>query len=795
MNIKNSFKKTKSKTNKRSLNLYFVDGGFLLLTLLFSFLDGFVFKLGNQINRNVSNIIVVLLPTIITIVSIVLSLTKAEIYGVKLHEFNILRGKWTYSFLRMVICVIVLFLSYSILMVFEIVLPIYILEGIAVYYSFYFSIQEIPLLLNNNSRIIKILKNYYKNHDKSEMLGSQNKDTIFYTVLENIVFTKGIFAAYSAMSEKCDKEYNSTLLHYLLEIQNTYLFEAIDNIEFIKTNINGSFRGISLLEAIDMGFSNLKQLLMFNDQFNYKTIITSYDETYQLARSYFSLHKICNLIGFVDKEKNELRKIISPLFLNYHLNKANSFDQYSFLIVMSIWTLPEGELWFIKAVRDNDYASFGLFSEQKRPIGLFLSILMAYVVKMFPQTMTNIKNFVNERSEGLNSDGATWKQMLLRRIEYSNPHVFASSLGDLLKIYDSVNPSTFENIFIKKSGLIQDYKGFTKNYLFNAWIETILFVHPFYFTSDEIRLHLDALNEDEKRCLAYYLPQKWITNGTLSNDIKLEFLNLFDESYLAKNANVSELVEVFVEFHNKYFTKYYDEKLQNISADIQLIKEEFIKAFEEYETNEFFDASIDLSGQEYLSYDLRIDGFEIGGLVEAYAKSVVDSLALSIRDEISKFASAESLISVSDDFELTDESLRRIKQLKPEFTGISNSLPSGYRNDEILSKIKIIDDEILPTDFYGKNGCFKFRIQLDKEKTVVRYLKPSEIETIIDRDYTKINGRYKYSEYKDDKIKNVLLTREELIKYLSKSIIFVQLVFRQKIVLINGKYLMIKEFN
>ena len=739
------------------------------------------------------DVIIVLLPTIITIVSIVLSVTREKIYGVTFNDFNRLRGFWFYSFIHMIGCLITIFSLFTVCSVFNSFVSIYLIDAIAVFYSAYFSIQEIPVLIGNKTRIGKILKNRYKRRDTSDFLGRQETEQILIRVIENIILTEGLRTAYKTLLDEKDKKYNAILLNNLLDIQNRYFWDANDDVEFIKSNINGTYRGIDISIAIENGFNNLRDLLKFDKDFDYKNIVSEEDETYQLTRSLFSLYRICESNKLVNKENKKLKDIANCILFQRYATDKDKTKPYSFIALMAISTLPAGETWFLKSLRDGDSSAFSLFSIDKQPIGLFLSILIAYIVKVFPANAEKLSAFVNEPILGLNNDGRSWKQHIEMSIERANATELKNSLMSLLQIYNSIKSSYFENVFIKENGAIHDYYGFTKEYIFNAWMEMVLFGYCFQLTAEEVKDEIESLADNEKEMFAYYLPKRWIQDGKLKKDAKLEFLSMFgDESYkVAETWRNNEIIDVFVNFHNKFFKKKIDEKIIETSADLLSIKERLTAPFNKIQKDELFDRSIDLSDEKLFSYSIRIDGYEFTSLVDSYSRSLEDSISFSIRRMILDASTEENKVDI-DNYEFNETIITKIKQINPSFMSESNYLVYDKEHIKDFQHLQISKSSVLPTNFFGKVGSVSFNIQLDDEKTIVRRLTNEEIEKVIEKEYSLVNGLYKFSEYGNDETRSILVTKDELVSYISKKIIFAVLVFKAKVVLRDGEYLIVK---
>lgn len=232
-------------------------------------------------------------------------------------------------------------------------------------------------------------------------------------------------------------------------------------------------------------------------------------------------------------------------------------------------------------------------------------------------------------------------------------------------------------------------------------------------------------------------------------------------------------------------------KIAETSTDLLSIKEKLKLPFEAHKGDELYNPDVDLSSEKLLSYSIRIDGFEFDSLVDSYARSLEDSISDSIRDLIIKNSTSKNIL-INDDFKLDESIINKLKILDPSFVSESNYLiyDRNYKND--FPNLIISKSRVLPNNFFGKSNSVSFNIEFDNEKSLVRYLTKEEIENIIEKEYSMTNGLYKFSEYENDEIRSVLVTKDELIQYISKKIIFAQLVFKVKVSLMDGEYLIIR---
>lgn len=220
-------------------------------------------KTTENLSIEAAEIILVMLPMIFTIITIALSLPSEKIYGISAMKFRRIRSGTSFSFLEMILITIVIFTLFTIFKILNFLILIWTLDFIALFYVVWFVIQEIPILTHNNGYIIKIVKKaWYSSNTKALKYGNNSIETDLNTIVQNIVLQNGIVFAYNAF--KPLKKDDANLLDVLLSKNNEYLFECADNIEFFTEGIIDSYKDINVINAIEMSFNNLENILSFD---------------------------------------------------------------------------------------------------------------------------------------------------------------------------------------------------------------------------------------------------------------------------------------------------------------------------------------------------------------------------------------------------------------------------------------------------------------------------------------------------------------------------------------------------
>lgn len=738
-------------------------------------------------NKLVFDIIVVLLPATITIVSISLSLKKEKICGVYLNDFIKLRSKSVYSFPHMVLIMSISIALYTVFYMSSATMTIVLLDFFAFCYSVIFSIQEIPVLIQDKKRLNKIIRYAYDNINKTELFLIQNETNTLYRVIQYIVLNDGIVTAFNSLKKNRGKEikkYNSKLIEHLLSIQNDYFMEATDDIEVLTMNLNGEYKNIELIKAINNAYSNVEIVLSNKD------IIES-DEDFNtniinhLIKSIFALHRLCNSLKLEGKETNKLKIITSSILLaNYSVNKRQK-SMYTFALIMSVITLNDGDIWFIKQLRDNNLCSSALFFLDKCTLGLFISIFISHILGgniINDEKKAEIIAFLNEPAEGLNSYGISWNRLLANQIEFTSSKLLTNSLTKLINIYRLVNPTQFTPF---RSGATFDIsQNFDEGTIINAWLEIILFMRSYNIDLVDFKNVIATLNQDAKSKLIDTLSQKWIVDNGLNEKYQTSFLNYFNFYKVPINENYcnKEFIEYLANYRKDYYMNKVMREISNADTDVKkmksLIKEKFDKMNRE---NEFFDDKIDLISENSFSFKWQLENKNLNELLSQYLDQLPDLFSMAFKKEIQS-AISPNLI---ENYKLTDEQFKQIYDFNPDkrshFYGLINN--SSDELSKIEKSVCLSESKILPFNFYFKDGAIKINIEYDEESSDIRFLNDDEVNNIIDTEYQVVNGLYRYSEFSKDVTKSFLVTREELKNFLSEEIIYVLIVFKKKIVI------------
>lgn len=178
---------------------------FLILPLGYLLLSNI--NIPEEISNEAAEIILVMLPMIFTIITIALSLPSEKIYGVSAMKFRRIRSGINISFLEMVLITVLLFALYTVFKIFNCLSLIWALDFIALFYSVWFVIQEIPILTHKNGCIIKIIKKAWSSNNANALaFGNNSIGADLNGIVQKIVLENGIVFAYNTLKSSKNED-------------------------------------------------------------------------------------------------------------------------------------------------------------------------------------------------------------------------------------------------------------------------------------------------------------------------------------------------------------------------------------------------------------------------------------------------------------------------------------------------------------------------------------------------------------------------------------------------------------
>lgn len=757
------------------------------------FLPGFIlyykFPLEEEYNIQVADIIVSMLPMIFTIITIAISLQSIPIYGVSSIDFRRIRSKSTFGFLEMILITIGIFSLYFVFAVLSMTILIWTLNVISILYSILFVVQEVPVLTHSNWFLSRIVKNAWKEKNYSNFkYGNNSNDKILNDVLQNLVINNGVVSVYHLFATKDEKK-NSIILDNLFSYNNEFLFDFDDNAQCLCRTGNQEYKNINAITLIDMSLDNVFYALSFNDDFNIAQIYNDSSKSYQISRMVFSLKRITDSFNMQKKYQKKMCETIQNLFMRITYSKEDKsiFEwTYNFLNGMLIYSISNNELWFLKLLRDSNYNSL-FFVNDKNDYFYFISMYIYYLLKVdkrVPQIFKDeLISFLNEKSEGLNSDGSNWKTIFNHKFDYSSFNDTLLILPNLLKIHgDDLMKCPWYQPKYTISWSSSD-GDFSNKLLINCWLEMIIYNYKNH-NYDEKKLNevIDSLSDDEKYTLATEMNTKWFKDNTLnpSNDMGFLFMyrNKPNDSYgLHENDFINELKNIKNNIITKFINKEFDDNVKT-EEDLLHYKDSLLDGFNKaIKEIDCYDESLEIDNQNYLCFDCLFDTRWTDGLIDTYNNGYVDSIKNIINEEIMTDSKIKHMI--------VDEKNVEFVKVIDRFNYVAGTEYKLYKclsgeSYDIIRKKSKLDLWIKSCMFVKDKGDIRINIVADDNKSFARVLNDNEINSIIDRDYKAINGLYKYCDSSDDS-RSIYISRQELSGLIFKKYFYVKIVFRKEI--------------
>lgn len=759
------------------------------------------------------SVVSILLPVVFSIIAIALSIRQEKIYGMTVNELNQLRGRFYFTFFHKFLVFVALVVALCVCQFLNLAYSSICLNVISVIYGIVFCYQEMQVLAMNNGYIKKIIRTGYKRQKPNSSLGGTRNEENLYNAFRIIIFKEGILSAFNVLNYKVknsEKENVRDNLLYLMEIQNKTLTDIDTHLEmhekFQKSDYKGDFE---LDEIISASFSNLRRLLNPSEGIEIKALYDKIEDVplYNLTWTLFSLRRICRRLELMNIFDDELSSLLFMTILLTRDSKTRYGINYSFIILMSIGTLRNGELWFVRALRDNSFSTNILFSHDRNNIGLFLSVMIynTYINGVLKtEGADNIKQFLSETSRAINPRDNAWNGGLKDLLCSMGK---LDVIDALLKSFKTVNDRQFRLMYLEAGRTREGSPriDFDLEFIFIIWFDIIFhWMGASDPTPDELEKKLNELKGDYWEKLEWVLTQEILKpdfekGGFVANkehDYK-EFFSLFNLMCSGYSKADEKLIKTLGKFINDERKKRQsadnkDKEKQKTQSKLEQYRRDLCEKFDKAVT---FDSPIETLGISEIdpskvikgSYTISSDDIDDqtvkNGIFESYANEI-------IADIVGKALESEIVRKVIDGG-LSDA---KFEELKAKGFVLANT---DYEDSEGIEKEDNVEalfamqapyKPYLPDKIFMKAGFASIYLKANESESVVRTLSESEINDIIDKEYKTINGVYVYNDYFGSPSYSVLLTRKELFLRLQATYTYVELHYDYYLEVHDDKY-------
>lgn len=321
-----------------------------------------------------------------------------------------------------------------------------------------------------------------------------------------------------------------------------------------------------------------------------------------------------------------------------------------------------------------------------------------------------------------------------------------------------------------------------------------------FLDKTEIEKLFAQINKDKEYIIARYLKENVLgDNDQIKKDIIFKIHQFYDlPARISPNFINSDLVSTIGKFANEYYKnkleKEYlasDEREEEFEEYMEILSSALNNAINDFD---YLDTSL-----EFAEDSMRVLGFLCDTRwseknIKMQAEKISDVLYSYVSSTFNKnIGNCENTI-LYDNFE--QDALPKITEMKPDFKSHSYF---GYNeiidasNREYINQIPTVQNIRLPYYTFIKEQAIKANFEyVPVPESIIRNLTNEEVNSIIDRDYKKIDGKYQYSEASNSK-SSIWFTREEIISLISKKYFYVRVVFKAHVDFEWGKTLCVKK--
>ena len=716
-----------------------------------------------------------LLPLAMTILSIVISLTKDEINGLTLRDLNKISKPNFFNLLHIYVISIVSFLFNISFIYFELKLSTMVLQIVCLIYCTIFGFQQLGLIYHKTNAIKGIIRFKYRkakrptNNDETSDINNYDTAVILMT---NIIFKDGIYILYKTIKKKNkflfiklnkNKTYNFNIFKYILSIEIDYferLLHKINESNLAKGDLD-EFEGIDIFTAIQKGYESLISIanIIKAERFDKKD-----NELYQnYARLSFLLHKLSLKLDI-----NEDQSYIHLLNVFEYENKSNDVNEniLLYLCLVVVNSLNDDDLWFIKIYREFITSHCNVLFSKYHPFYVFTNFLMIFLVSNSKnEDDSNIKKLMNETYKGLDDGDTNWNKTFVAFLERLDDEKRLSLLDKLLYIYDNMNYVV---------GFFYQYKHpknkiFAKDIIFQYWFQLILF--SYNEISEKLEDVLGELDGANRTAFAKFANKGFDENGKVN--FSLDFINELSSKYEVLYDNQEALIKpystIFYEYASKISSEEKIKELKENNRDeaIDQVYKNLIDLFKkQIEDIPFQDNNYTNGKKHIIPIDrlFRVIDNNLENTIHFYYYHFLwDRLFYSKLESTIIYKEFEKKLEVigNRDYFYTDKTLEEFKKNEIKYVSNIEKIKGDSSN---FTPIDIMNKS--PRDFVCKEGAIKINAIINEENSFLKPMSQSQIKIYIANNYTKLdNGFYRYIENDGT---SYLLSKEKLIELLSK---------------------------
>lgn len=726
-----------------------------------------------------SDIVVALLPCIVTIISISFSLSSNKIFGIPLNSFKKIRDQKYFSFKEMIYIVIFTFLFYTISRIFDLRLCIIVIDFFSLFYSWYFVRQDIVILENDEKKLIKDLVMLFEEKTEGTFdIEKQkiSKDDDLYKMLSYLMLSRGLDKTIELMKDSLSYSNETKILNSLLFVNISELKQIHAEKEFY---FNKNYKE-SLKEILSNCFDNIiflgdkNNLLKFNNSKRTEELVTINENITEITSI---LYEICNEQGFLEyfeSKLNDVSKVYSKLFgieknIDLSLFKIFYFNR----LVINQIKLNNFYFLNVKLSKDDDIPYiFKIDDALSFYVGIVLISISNNIYFGNELIKDKVDEFLNSKFRFESNEGT-----VINYLKYTSENISSKSIIEFLLIFLKLFDDTFE-----KGSYIQLY-----NYIICSWIELLLlkFLDISTFEKEEFNNVMNKLKEEDKIAVIKFL-NKYFYDIKIKKNLNLVFINNFDkESKDFLNYPNKELFNYLEDYINDVLKEDVKKLYYLENKNIKDIENSFKNTLkEEMNKFDFYDDNLVTGKEVWITFTINFLNVCDFDNIDLYSSNYnLNMVNLIIQKELlrTKNTTDKNEIIEKANKIVKNDSSRKINSFDFDKNGNFKDLM------KIVKNIDTIDLICLPDFLMWEKDGIKLNVQID---SLDRIEKEDDINKIFEKfKSTKQNDLYRV--FINNEIKYIYLNENELKEYIKN--IYFEVTYKYNFKVEEDKMLYIKD--
>ena len=747
---------------------YLVDLFFILFILISVYIDinvqGFPSKPILNIKFNESTLILTeLLPLTITIVSIVVSLTKEEFYGLTLNELNKITRPSFFNLLHFFIISVVAFVANYIFIYFELKLATTVLQIICIIYCIIFGYQQLSLFINNKRMIISIFEYQLKRRYKGTFINAEENTNrnIGDKFINNVIFDVGAEAIYNSYKKRTkflfikSKRNGNKNFRFIRMLLN-YLVQYFNDVDLNENTLSEN-EIMDIKKKIVKGYENL--IWLFSDQTKEITKEINNDYCFSLVALTIRLQKLSVKLKIDDK------KYIEYLFANIQgfYNKRKNLNVKIYLQILLTLSLRNKDITYIEAYKKSlGHLSFSY--EDSYPSTLLISFIMVFILNTLDKKEeSGVYKFMNEQYTTVEFDPSrSWNERLEFIFESIDPKNLYKILNEMILIYEHSNAIGY--LFDDAELYAINGHNFTIETIFDYWFEIVSLKND-----DDIEENFKLIfemDQDNKLLILNLINRKFV--NLEEYEFKFTFLKtITTKNNLINNENI-KLARVYANL----FYRFSGDELRNCKEktkekvediDFEKEKEKIFNLFNQQITTTTFYRNVNLPDnkntatlQTFIFRTFNTHHLD-KELDNEYKSKWANILLNLIKTKILQCISNNEIETIYDKNKnyYTDDTIAKLKENYIKF------VTSIWKFQQRLPDLQQIKDlKFTSMDFACADNGIIINATVNKEKSFLRRMDKQKIDDYIDKVYIRLdNGFYRY--FEEDGV-SYLVTKEKL---------------------------------